>query len=61
MISHVTIGIPTTEARAGVGTLLSFASFVGGTVNIVQALWVTVGGSTKHASQAGAVTPRASL
>ena len=56
MISHNTVGISATETGAGVNTFLIFASFVSGTVNIVETFWSAVWRKPSHARQTGTVT-----
>ena len=56
VISHNTVSISPTETGAGVNTLLIFASFVSGTVDIVETFWSAVGREPSHAGQAGTVT-----
>ena len=56
VVSHNTVCIPAAETGAGVDTLLVFASFVSGTVNIVETLGSAVGREPSHAGQAGTVT-----
>ena len=56
MISHKTVCIPPTKTRAGVNTLLIFASFVSGAVNIVETFWSAVRRKPSHSRQAGTVT-----
>ena len=48
MVSHITIGIDTAEARAGVLTLASDASLVRGAVRVDDTLWAAVGWGANH-------------
>lgn len=48
MVSHVTIGVDTTEARAWVLALASDASLVRGAVRVDDTLWSAVGWGADH-------------
>ena len=48
MVSHITIGINTAEARAWVLTLASDASLVRGAVRVDDTLWPAVGWGANH-------------
>ena len=56
MVSHVTIGIDTTEAGAWVLTLASDASLVRGAVRVDDTLWPAVGRGADHVWEARTLT-----
>ena len=56
MVPNTAVGIDTTEAGTGVLTLSVDTGFVLRTLRVDDTLWTTVGRSSYHLRQAGALT-----